>query len=195
MHLAFDVLGNILWETKEPNVVMTDNKELNRFFSGRTHSLYTLDFLWSDACFKFVLPHVSGVENPAADYLSHLKIRPQDRISLRVADCIAVFHAAIEIASKRPKQEVDETDYYSHDGLMRISGYTGRAHWMTNHQVTQGKSTRHRHKGYIHLPTNSNTRGVACLKDKIWTLHWDIMQGNRMSKRCSMTWDNNTTPH
>ena len=62
--------------------------------------------------FSFPLVYVAGVENPAADHLSHIGIRPENRIHLKKKDCIPVFEVEINIASKTPKQQEDETDYY-----------------------------------------------------------------------------------
>ena len=58
-----------------------------------------------------MLAYVSGVKNSAADYLSHLEIGPEDTIYFKLLDFIAVFQVEIDIASKTPKQEEDETDF------------------------------------------------------------------------------------
>ena len=62
-----------------------------------------------------MLAHVRGVENPAAHYLSRLKIRLEDRIQLNLTDSTPVLQVEIEIACETPKQEEDETDYYPQD--------------------------------------------------------------------------------
>ena len=41
--------------------------------------------------------------------------RPEDRIRLKVLDSLSVFQVQIDIASKTPKQEEDETDCYFRD--------------------------------------------------------------------------------
>ena len=58
------------------------------------------------------LAHVPGVENPAADYLSRLEIRPEDRVRLKLTDTIPIHRIEIDIASRTPKQEEDEPDYF-----------------------------------------------------------------------------------
>ena len=35
MHFAFDEFGHILWGAKKPIIVMTDNKDLTRFFKAK----------------------------------------------------------------------------------------------------------------------------------------------------------------
>ena len=63
--------------------------------------------------FNFILAHVPGVENPAADYLSRLDIKPQDRIHLKLHDTIPVQHIEVDLASQTPKQDEEEDDYDS----------------------------------------------------------------------------------
>ena len=60
-----------------------------------------------------MLTHVTGVENPVADYLSCLELRPQDGPSLKLTDPISVFQVDIDIASKTAVQEEGETHYYT----------------------------------------------------------------------------------
>ena len=111
MHFAFDEFAHILWGLKKPTIVMTDNKALTRFF----HSKRIRPKLWNHCDqalqFDFVLAHVPGVENPAADYLSRLDINPEDRIHLKSNDQIPVHHIEIDLAAKTPKQDDDEEDY------------------------------------------------------------------------------------
>ena len=47
--------------------------------------------------------------------MSRLEIRPEDRIRLKLTGTVPVFQVEIDIASKKPKQEADDTDYYPHD--------------------------------------------------------------------------------
>ena len=81
MHFAFDEFAHILWGVKKPTIVMTDNKALTRFFQSKRippklwkYCDQTLQFE-----FVFVLAYVPGTENPAADYLSRLDIRPKEK--------------------------------------------------------------------------------------------------------------------
>ena len=91
---------------------MTDNKALTRFFQAK----HIPPSLWN-VCdqtlqFNFLLAHVPEVENPAADYLSRLEIRPEDRVHLKLTDTIPIHRIEIDIASRTPKQEEDEPDYF-----------------------------------------------------------------------------------
>ena len=112
MHFAFDEFGHILWGAKKPIIVMTDNKALTRFFQAKHIPPSLWNFCDQTLQFHFILAHVPGVENPAADYLSRLEIRPEERVHLKLTDSIPVHHIEIEIASKTPKQEEDEPDYF-----------------------------------------------------------------------------------
>ena len=111
MHFAFDEFGHILWGAKKPMIVMTDNKELTRFVQAKHIPPSLWNFCDQTLQFIFILAHVPGVENPAADYLFRLEIRPEERVHLKLTDSIPVNHIEIEIASKTPKQEEDEPDY------------------------------------------------------------------------------------
>ena len=65
--------------------------------------------------FNFVLAYNLGVVNSAGGYLSRLENRPDDRKHLKITHSIPVFQVEIDVASKTPKQEEDETDYYPRD--------------------------------------------------------------------------------
>ena len=69
--------------------------------------------------FNFILAHVPGVEDPTADYFTRLEIRSEERVHLKTTDSIPVHHIEIEIASKTPKQEKDEPDYFPPSETLR----------------------------------------------------------------------------
>ena len=83
MHFAFDEFGHNLWGAKKPIIVMTDNKALPNFFRRNTSRLHCGIFVFKLFSSIFLLAHVPRVENPAADYLSRLEIRPEDRLHLK----------------------------------------------------------------------------------------------------------------
>ena len=114
MHFAFDEFEQILWDVKKPTIVMTDNNTLTRFFQSKRipHKLW--NYCDQALKFDFVLAHVHGVENLAADYLSIFDINPQDRIHLKLHDKIPVFKVEIDLASES-KQDDDEEEYIPDD--------------------------------------------------------------------------------
>ena len=91
---------------------MTDNKASTRFFQAKHIPPSLWNFCDQTLQFNFLLPHVPGVENPAADYLSRLEIRPEDRVHLKLTDTIPIHRIEIDIASRTPKQKEDEPDYF-----------------------------------------------------------------------------------
>ena len=113
MQSAFDKFGYILWGTNKPIIVIRDNKALIRSFHARHIPPSLWNFCDQTLQFNFILAHVPGVENPAVDYLSRLEIRPDERVHLKLTDSIPVHHIEVDIASKTPKQEEDEPDYFS----------------------------------------------------------------------------------
>ena len=119
MHFAFDEFGHILWGAMKPIIVMTDNKALTRFFRAKHIPPSLWNFCDQTLQFNFILAHVPGVENPAADYLSRLEIRPEERVHLKITDSTPVHHIESEIASKTPKQEEDEPEYFPPSETLR----------------------------------------------------------------------------
>ena len=114
MHFAFDEFAHILWGVKKPTIVMTDNKALTRFFQSKRIPPKLWNYCDQTLQFEFVLAHVPGTENPAADYLSRLDIRPEERIHLKLNE-IPVFHVEIDLASRTPKQDEEEEEEYIPD--------------------------------------------------------------------------------
>ena len=77
---------------KKPIIVMTDKKALTRFFQAKHIPPSLRNFCDQTPQFNFILAHVPGVENPAADYLSRLEIRPEERVHLKLTDSIPVLY-------------------------------------------------------------------------------------------------------
>ena len=86
MHFAFDEFAHILRGVKTPTIVMTDNKALTRFFQSKRIPPNLWNYCDQTLQFDFVLARVSGVKNPAADYLSRIDIHPKNRIPLKLQD-------------------------------------------------------------------------------------------------------------
>ena len=88
MLFAFDEFGHILWGSKKPVFVMPDNEALTRFFQAKRIPPSLWNFCDQKLEFNFTLAHVPSVENLAADYLSKLEIRPEERVHLKLTDSI-----------------------------------------------------------------------------------------------------------
>ena len=91
---------------------MTDNRALTRLFQAKHIPPSLWNFCDQTLRFNFIVAHVPGVENPAADYLSRLEVRPEDRVHLKLTDTIPIHRIEVDIASRTPKQEEDEPDYF-----------------------------------------------------------------------------------
>ena len=91
---------------------MTNNKALTRFFQAKHIPTSLWNFCDQTLQINFLLAHVPGVENPAADYLSRLKIIPEDRVHIKLTDTNPIHRIENDIASRTPKQEEDEPDYF-----------------------------------------------------------------------------------
>ena len=74
VHFAMDTFAHILWGSTKPVLVLIDNRSLTRFFQAETisSSLWTcVDHVLNS---NFVLGHISGKANAAADYLSRTHV-------------------------------------------------------------------------------------------------------------------------
>ena len=89
---------------------MTDNKTPTRFFQAKQIPAKLWNFCDQALQVNFILAHVPGKENPAADYLSRLDIDPLERYHLKLKNKIPVHEIKIDLAAKTPKQEGDEED-------------------------------------------------------------------------------------
>ena len=108
---AFLEYSHILWETKLPTLVLTDNRSVTRFFQTKT----TPPALWN-ACdyvlqFKFRIMHVAGSQNTAADFLSRLELTPNERVQLKLRDDIIT--APIE-STYSPQTLLTKNNFFSY---------------------------------------------------------------------------------
>ena len=95
---------------------MTDNKAATQFFQAKQIPPKLWNFCDQVLHFNFILAHVPGIENPAADYLSRLDVAPANRVSLRLTDSIPIDRIELNMASKTPKQD-DEQDIFNPDEM------------------------------------------------------------------------------
>ena len=77
MHIVIDEFGHILWGTKKLFIVMTDNIALPGFFQAELSPPSLWIFCDQILQFILMLAHAPRVENPGADYLSRLELRPR----------------------------------------------------------------------------------------------------------------------
>ena len=86
--MAFFEVAHILWESKKPIIVLTDNKSVTRLFQTKAIP----PALWN-ACdyvlhITFKIAHIAGPVNTAADFLSRLELKVTEKIHLKIREDI-----------------------------------------------------------------------------------------------------------
>ena len=88
IYMAFLEFAHILWETSKPTIVLTDNESVTRFFQAKAIP----PSLWN-ACdyvlqFNFIIAHIAGSVNTAADFLSRLALKVTEKIHLKIREVV-----------------------------------------------------------------------------------------------------------
>ena len=111
VHFAFDTFAHILWGSTNSVLVLTDNRSLTRFFQAKTipSSLWTcVDHVLN---FNFVLGHIPGKANAAADYLSRIHVHPHTKLELRFNSQIPVKNVTLKMGMQVPDNSVNAIRY------------------------------------------------------------------------------------
>ena len=98
-------------ELKKTITIMTDNKALTKLFQLKKIPPSLSNFGDQTMQFNFVLAHFLGSQNTAADYMSRLEVRPEERKHLKITVSNPVFQIEVGIASETLKQQEDDIDY------------------------------------------------------------------------------------
>ena len=85
---AFSEFGHLMWGSTFPVIVFTDNRAVTRFFQTKIIP----PALWN-ACdyvlqYNFVIAHVAGAMNTAADFLSRTEINPTEKLEMNLRNDI-----------------------------------------------------------------------------------------------------------
>ena len=97
----------MLWGiTDKPVVVFTDNKALSAFLQSPTIPASLCKYVDRLLQFKFVLAHVAGENNPAADYLSRMYINPHLTMELEIGTKIPVHQVEVRLKPHIPTEPV-----------------------------------------------------------------------------------------
>jgi hypothetical protein len=115
VYYAFDTFAHILWgASKKQVLVLTDNKSLSRFFQAKTIPAPLWNFLDRLMSFNFVLGHIPGIANAAADYLSRLQIDPSEKFRLKMKENIKLREIELDICAQTPPtiNQLDEDIVY-----------------------------------------------------------------------------------
>ena len=101
IYLAFESFEHYIWGVStKPIVVLTDNKSVTRFFQTKKlpgNLWNAVDYVFS---FNFVLGHISGKANAAADYLSRIHVNPNTKLKLKLGDRIPKRDSEVEVLAR-----------------------------------------------------------------------------------------------
>ena len=103
VHFAFDHFAHIVWGVNKPVLILTDNKSLTRFFQAKKvpGSLWNaVDHVLS---FRFVLGHIPGRANLAADYLSRTPLSSDQKLTLRLQDSVPTVELTVDMEAQTPE--------------------------------------------------------------------------------------------
>ena len=85
VHFAFDAFAHILWEATKLILVLTDNRSLTRFFQAKTFPTPLWKAVDHVLNFRFILGHVPGKSNIAADQLSRVNIDSEQKLPSKIS--------------------------------------------------------------------------------------------------------------
>ena len=98
IYYAFETFAHMLWGiTNKPVIVFTDNKALSSFLQCPNIPASLCKYVDRLLQFKFVLAHVSGDNNPAADYLSRMYLNPHLQMELEIGATIPVHEVQVRL--------------------------------------------------------------------------------------------------
>ena len=102
---AFKEIGHIYWGAPKPVIILTDNKAVTRFFQTKI----VPQAQWT-ACdyviqFSFVIAHIPGAQNTAADYLSRLEADPKDKLVMKIREDVQTVPIEINVQSAGVSEE------------------------------------------------------------------------------------------
>ena len=113
IYFALKEFGHIFWGAPKPVIILTDNNAVTRFFQTKI----VPPALWN-ACdyvirFNFVIAHIPGAQNTAADYLSRLEADPKDKLVMKIREDVQTQPIEINVQSAGVAQE--EQIFYTND--------------------------------------------------------------------------------
>ena len=99
IYFAFVEFGHLMWGSTFPVIVFTDNRSVTRFFQAKLIP----PALWN-ACdyvlqYNFVIAHVAGSMNTAADFLSRTEVNPVEKLEMSIRNDIQTKAIEVNIQS------------------------------------------------------------------------------------------------
>ena len=110
-YFAFKVFEHIFWCAPKPVIILTDNKAVTSFFQTKI----VPPALWN-ACdyviqFNFVIAHIPGAQNTAADYLSRQEADPKHKLVMKIREAVQTLPIEINVQSAGVSRE-EQIFYY-----------------------------------------------------------------------------------
>ena len=105
IYYAFEEFGHIFWGTPQPVIILTDNKSVTRIFQTKIIP----PPLWN-ACdfviqFNFIIAHIPGKNNTAADYLSRMEMDPTEKLVLKIREDVETRPIEVNVQSDGVSEE------------------------------------------------------------------------------------------
>ena len=105
IYFAFSEFGHLMWGSVFPVIVFTDNRSVTRFFQTKIIP----PALWN-ACdyvlqYNFVIAHVAGAMNTAADFLSRAESNPTEKLEMNIHNDVNTKAIEVNIQSTGVAEE------------------------------------------------------------------------------------------
>ena len=105
IYFAFAEFGHLMWGSVFPVIVFTDNRSVTRFFQTKIIP----PPLWN-ACdyvlqYNFVIAHVAGSMNTAADFLSRAEVNPTEKLEMNIRNDVSTKAIEVNIQSTGVAEE------------------------------------------------------------------------------------------
>ena len=142
IYFAFTEFGNIFWGAPKPVIILTDNEDVTRFLQMKI----VPPALWNARDyviqFNFVIAHIPGARNTAADLLSRLEADLKDNIVMKFREDVQTLPIEINVQSAGVSQE--EQIFYTNDDDETEERYWARKDAIRkNHAIDEPAVTIH----------------------------------------------------
>ena len=99
LYFDFVEFGHLMWGSTFPVIVFTDNRSVTRFFQAKLIP----PALWNSCDYvlqyNFVIAHVAGSMNTAADFLSRTEVNPTEKLEMNIRNDIQTKAIEVNIQS------------------------------------------------------------------------------------------------
>ena len=99
IYFAFSEFGNLTWGSVFPVIVFTDNRSVTRFFQTKIIPPPLWNACYYVLQYHFVIAHVAGAMNTAADFLSRAEINPTEQLEMNIRNDVNTQAIEVNIQS------------------------------------------------------------------------------------------------